>query len=379
MAVPACHPLEGFVEYLRARREVKHALVINDPQPLSSVDDVWGSASQLALIGIFILLLGAAFYVARPILLPVFAALLVAMTFAPIIKGADRRNISPWVTATLIVAALVAAVATVLTMLSGPLIAWIDRAPEIAAIVRQKLYVLDYPLAALRDLQNTLMPPSANSVKVETSQMTLVAPVIAAVTPAVAQIVIFAATLYFALVGQLEVRRHLTSIFASRDAKLRFLRIANDIEYNLASYVAVVTAINVTLGVVVGVGAWLFGFENPLMIGVLTAILNYIPYIGPVCMVAIIFAVGLVTFETLGYALLPPAAFVALTTIEGHIITPTILGRRLTLNPLVVFIAIVFWAWLWGPFGAFLAVPLSIVALVIANHVFPSDEAKLPG
>ena len=316
------------MEYLRARREVKHALVINDPQPIASVDDVWGSASQLALIGIFILLLGAVFYVARPILLPVFAALLVAMTFAPIIKRADRRDVSPWVTAMLIVVALVAAVATLLTLLSAPLIAWIDRAPEIAASVKQKLYVLDIPLAALRDLQNTLMPPSANSVNVETSQITLVAPVIAAVTPAVAQIVIFAATLYFALVGQLEVRRHLTSMFASRDAKLRFLRIANDIEYNLASYVAVVTIINVTLGVVVGVGAWLFGFENPLMIGVLTAILNYIPYIGPACMVVIIFGVGLVTFDTLGYALLPPAAF---------------------------------------------------VALVIANHVFPSEETKLPG
>ena len=171
----------------------------------------------------------------------------------------------------------------------------------------------------------------------------------------------------------------MSSMFASRDAKLRFLRIANDIEYNLASYVAIVTAINVTLGAVVAAGAWAFGFDNPLMLGLLTAILNYIPYIGPACMVVILIAVGLVTFPTLGYALLPPAAFVALTTIEGHIITPTILGHRLTLNPLLVFTAIVFWAWLWGPIGAFLAVPLSIVALVIFNHLFPSEDAKLPG
>jgi predicted PurR-regulated permease PerM len=111
----------------------------------------------------------------------------------------------------------------------------------------------------------------------------------------------------------------------------------------------------------------------------LTAILNYIPYIGPACMVVILFGVGLVTFPTLGYALLPPASFVALTTIEGHILTPTILGHRLTLNPLIVFISIVFWAWLWGPIGAFLAVPLSLIGLVIANHVLPSDDAKLPG
>jgi predicted PurR-regulated permease PerM len=354
-------------------------LIINDPKPVASVADIWGAASQLALIGIFILMLGAMLYAARPILLPILAALLIAMTFAPIVKRADRRNISPWLTATTIVIVLVAAVAIVVTLLSAPMIAWIDRAPEIAARIKEKLYVLDYPLAALRDLQNTLMPPSPNSVKVEPSQITLVAPVIAALTPAVAQIAIFAATLFFALVGQVEVRRNLTSMFASRDGKLRFLRIANDIEDNLASYVAVVTAINLTLGTIVAIGAWAFGFENPLMLGLLTAILNYIPYIGPACMVMILFGVGLVSFPTLGYALLPPASFVALTTIEGNILTPTILGHRLTLNPLVVFVAIVFWAWLWGPIGAFLAVPLSLIGLVIANHVLPSDDAKLPG
>ena len=199
-------------------------------------------------------------------------------------------------------------------MLAAPVVEWIDRAPEIAARIKEKLYVLDWPLAALRDLQNTLMPPAANTVKVEPSQISLLAPVVTAVTPAVAQVVIFAATLFFALVAPSGGAQQLSSLFASRDAKLRFLRIANDIEDNLASYVAVVTAINVTLGAVVAVGAWLFGFDNPLMLGLLTAILNYIPYIGPACMVIILTAVGLVTFPTLGYALLPPAAFVALTT-----------------------------------------------------------------
>jgi predicted PurR-regulated permease PerM len=108
-------------------------------------------------------------------------------------------------------------------------------------------------------------------------------------------------------------------------------------------------------------------------------LLNYIPYIGPACMALILLAVGLVTFPTLGHALLPPAAFVALTTLEGHIITPTVLGRSLTLNPLAVFLALAFWTWMWGPMGAFLSVPLLIVALVIFGHLFPSDDIKLPG
>jgi predicted PurR-regulated permease PerM len=108
-------------------------------------------------------------------------------------------------------------------------------------------------------------------------------------------------------------------------------------------------------------------------------VLNYIPYVGPACIAFILFAVGLVTFPSLTYALAPPAAFVALTTLEGHIITPTILGRRLTLNPLAVLLALAFWTWLWGPMGAFLAVPLTIVSLVTINHLFPAEESKLPG
>ena len=106
--------------------------------------------------------------------------------------------------------------------------------------------------------------------------------------------------------------------------------------------------------------------------------LNYIPYIGAACMTLILLGIGLVTFPSLGYALAPPAAFVAVATIEGQFITPTVLGHRLTLNPLMVLLALAFWAWLWGPLGAFLAVPLTIVGLVTLHHLFPPDESKLP-
>jgi predicted PurR-regulated permease PerM len=103
------------------------------------------------------------------------------------------------------------------------------------------------------------------------------------------------------------------------------------------------------------------------------------PYVGAACLTAILFGVGLVTFPSLAYALVPPAAFVGLATLEGQFITPSVLGHRLTLNPLVVLLALAFWAWLWGPMGAFLAVPFTIVGMVILSHLFPPDESKLPG
>jgi predicted PurR-regulated permease PerM len=108
-------------------------------------------------------------------------------------------------------------------------------------------------------------------------------------------------------------------------------------------------------------------------------LLNYLPYVGPACMAIILFAVGFVTFPSLGQAFIAPASLIVLTTVEGHLITPTVLGHRLTLDPLAVFLAIAFWSWLWGPMGAFLAVPLLIVAMVIISHVFPSSDIKLPG
>ena len=223
------------------------------------------------------------------------------------------------------------------------------------------------------------MPSAGDSVVVEQSQLGMVTPVIAFVTPAAAQLTLFFVTLIFFLATQIDFRRYMASLFSGRDAKLRFIRITNDIEEQLASYVAVVTIINFGLGLAVAAGAWLFGFPNPIIVGVLAAVLNYIPYLGAACMTLILFGVGLITFPSLGYALVPPAAFVALATLEGQFVTPMVLGRHLTLNPLAILLALAFWAWIWGPIGAFLAVPLTVIALVTLHHLFPPDESKLPG
>ena len=109
---------------------------------------------------------------------------------------------------------------------------------------------------------------------------------------------------------------------------------------------------------------------DPIAFGILTAALNYIPYIGAAVVVAILFVVGLVVSSTIGGALLAPALFVAIATVEGQIITPSIVGHRLTMSPFAVFLSLAFWAWLWGPLGAFLAAPLLIVGMVILNHLF---------
>jgi predicted PurR-regulated permease PerM len=369
--------LEGFVEYLRASREARHALIINDPKPVDSLEKMWLSAGSAATIGIFLLLFGGFLYVGKAILLPVVAAAVVALTLAPFIKAVQKRGISPWITATLLVTVCAGALAVAATALAGPVTEWIGRAPEIGANIRTKLSVFDEPLAALHQLEGTLFG-SNGLLPAPSEPPNVVLPVVAFVTPAAGEIVLFFFTLMFFLVGQINLRNQIVSMFSNRDTKLRFLKIMRDIEGNLAAYLTMVTAINISVGIIVGFGAWLIGLPNPAIFGLLAALFNYVPYVGPAAMVLVLFSVGLVTFPSLGHALIAPLGLIVVTTTEGHFVTPTVIGRRLTLNPLLVFLALAFWTWMWGPIGSFLAVPLSIVALVVFNHLFPTDDVQLP-
>jgi predicted PurR-regulated permease PerM len=156
------------------------------------------------------------------------------------------------------------------------------------------------------------------------------------------------------------------------------LRIINEVEEHLGSYLLTVTMINVGVGVVTGIICAATGMPNPAGLGALAATLNFVPIIGPVAMFAILVVVGIVAFPSLGAGLLAPAVFAAMTFLEGHFITPMIVGRRLELNALAVFIALAFWTWLWGPMGAFLSSPLLIVALITKEHLMPVDSPQLP-
>ncbi|MGH6985193.1 MAG: AI-2E family transporter, partial [Stellaceae bacterium] len=234
------------------------------------------------------------------------------------------------------------------------------------------------PLAALHQLANSVFGGGGAGAAPAAAPANVVLPVVAFITPAAGQLLLFFGTLLFFLGSQIGLRARLVMMFSGQEARLRLLRIMNDIERNLAGYLTLVTIINAALGTIVGFGAWLVGLPDPAIFGLLAGLLNYIPYVGPAIMVVVMFGVGLVTFPSLGEALVAPAGLVILCTLEGHFITPTIVGRRITLNPLAVVLALAFWTWIWGPIGAFLAVPLSIVGLVVFSHLFPSEQVKLP-
>ncbi len=147
---------EIVLDYIRASREKRYALDINDPQPVVDAQGLWQSAGRAATIGIFLLLVGGVLYVGRSILLPVFAAAVVALTLAPVVRHAQKRGIPPVITALAIVACALAALSIAAMAMAGPVSEWIARAPQIGATIKQRLSVLDPPLAALHELEGTL-------------------------------------------------------------------------------------------------------------------------------------------------------------------------------------------------------------------------------
>ena len=144
----------GALASLKRWPERRDALIINDPEPCTSMADVWGSSAQMATVGIFLLLMVTCLYFCRPILLPVLAAVLIGTTFAPIIKHAGHYGVSPWVTAIALVTLMVAAAGLMLTLLAAPVTDWMGKAPEIGASIQQQLYLFDRPLAAFHALES---------------------------------------------------------------------------------------------------------------------------------------------------------------------------------------------------------------------------------
>src|SRR5262249_9692181 len=146
-----------------------------------------------------------------------------------------------------------------------------------------------------------------------------------------------------------DLRRALILMFSDRPKRLRTLRMLNGIEDSLGGYLMTVTLINVGVGTLAGFVCVLSGMPNPIGLAALAATLNFVPIIGPVAAFIVLLAVGLISFQNLATGMVPPLAFAALALVEGHFVTPAIIGRRLALNALAVFLSLAFWTWLWGP------------------------------
>jgi predicted PurR-regulated permease PerM len=343
---------------------------------------VWRNAERFAILGIFVILIGATLIYTRAVAVPVVAAILVGTMVGFLVERLAAHKVPPFASAFLIVGGLLMLIYGAAVAFSAPLSSWIDRAPEIVGLLRDRFAALREPISALKSVQDSLssiMGTGSGAIAVDVGRTSLLESVIAVATPALSQFFLFLGTLLFFVAGRAQLKRRLVVAFMTREARLTMLRIQRDIENQLARYLATVTIINVALGVVTAAALWALGVPNAALWGLLACILNYLPFVGPILMAVVLLGVGVITFQTLLWSLSPALVFLVLHAAEGQIITPSIIGRRLTLNPFIVFLSLAFWAWVWGPAGAFMAIPLLVVGIVVADHLFPRDEIELPG
>jgi predicted PurR-regulated permease PerM len=330
-----------------------------------------------ALVGLLMICTIAGLYLAKAFFLPMTMAFIVGTMLSPAANFLERHRIPRALAAVLIVTAAGAGVTFMIGLIASPAMEWSSKLPELGALLKEKLHVFDRPLALWHELQGMLGGSDTPS-PFHLPKFDWVAPAFEFLSPTFAEFLLFVAMLILFIASWRDLRRALIMNFGERTARLRTLRMLNEIEEHLGNYLMMVTMINVGIGVVTGLICAVTGMPSPAGLGALAAVLNFIPIIGPVAMFAVLVVVGQVAFPSIGAGLLAPALFAAMTFLEGHFLTPMIVGRRLALNALAVFIALAFWTWLWGPMGAFLSSPLLIVALVVKEHLIPSDAPQLP-
>jgi predicted PurR-regulated permease PerM len=365
--------------------DTKTPAAVTPPAGIGERRVFWQTTAQMATIGIFVLMFGAFLDLTRAVLLPVTAAFVIGTMLGPLQERARAYRVPQWLSAIVLVLLIIAVMNALVLLLAAPVSDWVGKAPEIGARVKDKLWLLDYPMQLLRRLRDLINPTGDHNAPLDLGlsaliqpAISLLTPAIGFVTPAIGQLLIFFGTLFFYLLTRVQMRRGIAVLFSDREARLRMLHIMHDAEHNLTTYFATVGVIYFADGLLVGLAGYFIGLPNAAAWGALTFVLSFIPYIGPGVVVLVLFGVGLIHFPTVTHALIAPAFYIVLATVEGNFVTPTIVGRRLTLSPLAVFLSLVFWAWLWGPIGAFLATPLLTIGLALVANLFPSDDPMLP-
>jgi predicted PurR-regulated permease PerM len=350
------------------------------PQSAAGAFDAWTRASQVSLVGIFVIAMLWCAYVAQPVIVPVLLAWVIATIVLPLVKWMQGRGLPRSLAVLVVTLLLISVIVSLLVLLSTPITYWLGRATEIGALLRDKLQTMSQPLAFLDELRKALGVIGANepTLKVEQQSATVVGTIFSVLTPAVSEFIFFVAALVFYLIYQKRLRSTAVYFLRNHDARLAALRTLSDIDENMTTYFGTFTVVNFCLGVVTIALTWAVGLPNPLLWGVLAGVLNYVPYIGPSIVMATLGVVGLLHFSTVGEAAVAPLIFLGLVTAEGQFLTPTLMGRRLELNPFAVFLAIAFCTWLWGPIGAFLAVPLQMALTVTLGHAFADEKPELP-
>jgi predicted PurR-regulated permease PerM len=328
-----------------------------------------------------ILILGsvAFLYFARPVLLPVVLAWMCATALRPFVRWLTLIKFSTPVAAAVVFCLLLTLMGVGVVQIERPAAQWINDAPQHMTVIRQRflrLFPKALHLSEAADAMTQIATPAPGAKNQEN------VPVVEVREPhrGAGPILNWTGTL---LAGLLEVLVLTYLLLAAGDlflqkivrvtptlrGKIQAVEISNEIQQGISLYLFSISIINVVLGTLLAAAFSLLGVPNGIMWGVLAAVLNFVPYFGPICGVILLAAVGLLTFDSPIHGLLPPGIYLLLHLVESNFVTPILLGRRFTLNPVAIFVSLIFWLWLWGVPGALLAVPVLVSIKVMCDHI----------
>jgi predicted PurR-regulated permease PerM len=309
-------------------------------------------------------------HAARAFLVPVVLALLLAIVLNLPARSLRRLGLPSWLAAMLTVLVFLGTVFAGAWFLSAPAEDWLERGPRLVHDLKAKLLPLTRSLDGAGEMTadiDRMTGGDASETTVRVAEASLLQRTFSQVQSVLAGGAIVVVLLFFLLAGG---QRTVAAIAMALPARQRVVYdgIVRQVEVDIALYLQTVTLINIGLGVVTGAALWAAGMPSPALWGALVAVLNFMPYLGAAMSLAVIALVSAVTFSTLSDIVLPPLLFLGLTSLEGHFLTPSIVGKRLTLNPLVVFLSVVAWGSLWGVAGALLAVPIMATVKIVLDN-----------
>ncbi|WP_404386430.1 AI-2E family transporter [Caenispirillum salinarum] len=331
-------------------------------------------AWQTALIGLFVLAIFATLYVASALFIPIALAILFRLLLMPPVRKLSRLGLPRAAGAGLVVLLLVGALGGAAASLAAPASAWLDRAPTSMVVLRMRLAEIRKPLDEIREATEKMTEATQSDEEQATPEVVVRQPgwaesVLSQAGTVVASAALMLVLLYFMLATGDSLLRSMLRRSKRRGERKRTVEMFRRAEQDISAYLITVTLINLALGIVTGIAMWALGMPTPMLWGALAAITNFVPFLGAAATLAVIGVVSLLTFSQISLAIIPPLVFFALTTLEGQFITPSLIGRRLTISPVAVFLALMVWGWMWGIPGMLLAVPMLATFKLVCDSV----------
>ncbi len=363
--------MDGVADMRETSQATDRAVPPPDTLPAVPVRDT--GRIEMLLGGIFFILTVLATYFAKDVLLPIVLGILISLTLSPIVRTLGRIGIPAAITSVLLVVSLAASVGFLVYALSTPVSAMMDEAPRAGWKLQAKLKTLTESVEAVKNASEEVEKLASGGESEEVQRVVIERPGI--LNYAVSSLASAGASLAVALVLSIFLLSSndlfyskIVRSFSRFEDKKRALRVIYDIERKVSRYLLTITVINAGLGLAIAAALYLVGVPQFYVWGLIAFLLNFLPYIGAIAGVLLVGVYTLVTVDPLATAFIAMAAYFTCTTIEGQFVTPTVLGRRLEMNTVAVFVTVVFWGWLWGIAGALMAVPFLVLVKVICDN-----------